>query len=1037
MPSEILGDLVVQLTGDYGPLVADFSAAEGKAREAGSQISSAFNAGSAGVIDLEGSIAKLSSSLDVGKLSADEFIGTLNKGIEEKFGATTAEEAAAAQGKHAEALRGAALAGDKLDEFLNANGFKSFTESTNRSQEAMRKWADEAQQVGQSASTADIGGSGLLTTLLGFAGITVGLDALKTFAVDALEAFAAVEKATIAITALSGSVGAAEAAISGLKDLAIQDALSFPSLLTAEQRMLAFGFSADKIGGALRSVADTSAATGRSFDAVSASFERITESGVVQSRALIQLGINMKDLSVAMGVTEGEAKKAFAALDQSERIRVLEDATSKFGGTAEKVAGSLAGKWQNLSTQMTFTMEQAGQTLAPVAAALIGLGDAAVKGTSVTVAGFKQITDSGIGLVRSLKETAQAIAETNSEFGTLYDKAVKASEGLTSVEAKSTAASIALGGTSAAGGLLANAFIAISQALDILNAKTPNYIALDQALYDAFVKRTHLMTTEMNPAFEAAFKVSQSFVTALQAVADEQRKANDAADIAGRVYKALRESLDSGKISYSGHVATLQEVNRAYKEWQDAIDKTNVKLNDKAAIEAAKSAYKDWAAFLNDPSTFGGFAQTLERINAAVNTSSRTVIGALSDQRTAWENWEKTITNVGHTVDVLTGHTHDIDTSLPHLGTSIGVAKVAFDELGHAIAGATDQTNKFIDAHSSLAQQLASGMTVLTGHASKVRDWTAVLRESQYTLEGVTADTASASSQTSALSAQLGVASTAAMSAKDAYASLDSELRALAADSILAGSSLGALSGSTGTTSNRRTGGGGQLLDPNHPENGGYIVTNGGRNIEYIPPNSITLPFSGAFASQPQTGSSTASSALPSITVPAGAPASSMTPALAYQNTLELAVTYARQKYEDLMDSFHKGAATQEEVTDAYNVWQQAIATAQNNMQALTGATSTLANTLAAATSTILGTASAAAEAAGLPSPPQMSSSNLSLGAVPTTIPGITSPTWSASPMTLGTPRGTVVNIYNPTVTNQSQLDSMVTQIQNTGLNTR
>src|SRR5262252_6557694 len=70
---------------------------------------------------------------------------------------------------------------------------------------------------------------------------------LKEFGTAALNAYAETEKAAVSLTALTGNAEAAEQSIEGLKELALSDALSFPSLLAANQKMTALGFATEQI----------------------------------------------------------------------------------------------------------------------------------------------------------------------------------------------------------------------------------------------------------------------------------------------------------------------------------------------------------------------------------------------------------------------------------------------------------------------------------------------------------------------------------------------------------------------------------------------------------------------------------------------------------------------------------------------------------------------------------------------------------------------------------------------------------------------
>ena len=217
-------------------------------------------------------------------------------------------------------------------------------------------------------------------------GLALTVEGLKDLAEEALSTYANVEKATIALSALTGSGEQATEAIESLKTLALTDALSFPTLVTAYQRMVAFGFATEQIPGVLQAAADAAAATGRNIDQVTNAIDRMALSGTVGARQLANLGVSLQDLGAAMDVTASEASAAFKALDTSDRLLVIEDALQKYQGVAESVAQGVAGQFQNLKTQTEFVFESIGEAIAPAAEAIMGFASKAVLPTAQLVA---------------------------------------------------------------------------------------------------------------------------------------------------------------------------------------------------------------------------------------------------------------------------------------------------------------------------------------------------------------------------------------------------------------------------------------------------------------------------------------------------------------------------------------------------------------------------------------------------------------------------------------------------------------------------
>jgi hypothetical protein len=227
------------------------------------------------------------------------------------------------------------------------------------------------KDLGQESETASQSVGDLVKGLLELGEALAITEGLKEFAGDALSIYANVEKASISLTALTGSAGTASQMIEGLKSLALEDALSFPALVGAAQKMTALGFSTSDTNTILQTAGNTAAATGGDIGGIANAIDRMVLSGTAGARQLATLGISAGTLGEAMNVAAGDVAATFKALDQEDRITAINTALGKFSGVAQEVATSVAGQWQNLKTQWEFVMEGIGQALAPVAKSLI------------------------------------------------------------------------------------------------------------------------------------------------------------------------------------------------------------------------------------------------------------------------------------------------------------------------------------------------------------------------------------------------------------------------------------------------------------------------------------------------------------------------------------------------------------------------------------------------------------------------------------------------------------------------------------------
>ena len=321
---ENIGGVNVAITGDYSPLVDAYSAAESISQTAGADIAAALTDGA---MAAESAVVPLSDAL-----------AAVN---------TSATEAAA--------------------------GMEQAGSAATTATPPVEGLASAAQAAGSATHEAGINVGELLQAGLELGGIAIGVETLKDLAAEALAVYANVQQATIAITALTGSATQANEIIEQLKNLATSDALSFPQLIAAEQKMIAIGIDLSAIPGALRAAADAAAATGGSFDSMTSAIDRLTLSGQLQARQLATMGLSLQDFAAVMGGSADQVKASFADMDPSERVKTIVDALGKYAGVAQQTADSISGQWQNLKTQAEFTFEEIGSVMAPIASGLMDI----------------------------------------------------------------------------------------------------------------------------------------------------------------------------------------------------------------------------------------------------------------------------------------------------------------------------------------------------------------------------------------------------------------------------------------------------------------------------------------------------------------------------------------------------------------------------------------------------------------------------------------------------------------------------------------
>lgn len=232
--------------------------------------------------------------------------------------------------------------------------------------------AEFKQSMGEAAETLH-GFQEKAEQIAGFGEKLLMTEGLRELGVEALTAFGHVQKAQIALAAMTGSAEEAAHTIEGLKEVALSDALSFPALVQAQQRMIAFGFSAQQIPSAIQAIADAAGATDKDFDSVAASVERMGLSGVASGKALAGIGLSVTDLAEVLGIADEEVKKVFKSLDQGDRLEAITLALQKFQGVGAEVAQGILGQWTNVKTQFDFVLEDIGKGIAPVVGQALGV----------------------------------------------------------------------------------------------------------------------------------------------------------------------------------------------------------------------------------------------------------------------------------------------------------------------------------------------------------------------------------------------------------------------------------------------------------------------------------------------------------------------------------------------------------------------------------------------------------------------------------------------------------------------------------------
>ena len=320
------------------------------------------------------------------------------------------------------------MAADSLGT-LSVNITGDYSELVQAIQDATEAATAGAEQIGKLGESIVAIGEALAIT-----------EGLKEFGQEALTAAGTVQSVSIGLEQLTGSAEEAGTVIEDIKNLAATEPFAFPEIAPTIQKMVALGVSAEQIPGVMQAVADAAAATGNSFQAVANSFDRMTLSGTINARALVQLGISTTQLGEAMGVSADDVKAAFAAMDQEDRINALEAALGKFAGAAEAQAQGIAGQWQIFQNQFEEVMVAVGDAIAPVVTEILKFGESVLTEVQSAIEWFNKLpapardTAVAVGLaVAALAPLAAGLGAVAVGIGALSGLLPALIEGLTTL----------------------------------------------------------------------------------------------------------------------------------------------------------------------------------------------------------------------------------------------------------------------------------------------------------------------------------------------------------------------------------------------------------------------------------------------------------------------------------------------------------------------------------------------------------------------------------------------------------------------------
>lgn len=277
-----------------------------------------------------------------------------------------------------------ASAADRASEaFTPTADTRSFSDAVARAEGDLSSFESQAESSGRSSlgfrsTLGAVGGTALiargnLAALAGGAGLGALALGFGTAAKQGLVLNNNMEQSRIGFTSMLGSAQKADAFLREMQQFAARTPFEFPELVLASQRMLAFGFDAQRVKPLLTAVGNAAAAMGRGsegVDQITYALGQMKAATVVQAGELNQLteaGVPAFDLlAKATGHSTREVKDLVANGEIASDVFIdafQKWAQSNFGDLMAKQAHTASGAFSTLKDNVNNALRNAFEPL--------------------------------------------------------------------------------------------------------------------------------------------------------------------------------------------------------------------------------------------------------------------------------------------------------------------------------------------------------------------------------------------------------------------------------------------------------------------------------------------------------------------------------------------------------------------------------------------------------------------------------------------------------------------------------------------------
>lgn len=276
--------------------------------------------------------------------------------------------------------------------YFSANA-KEVVQAINGIQGRLRKLEKNGSQAGGGVQTAmqkSAASAGVLSTALAgisFAGLVAGAlkaaGVVKDLASAAISAASEMETYNVRFSTLLGNQEKAQQHVARLTEYAAKTPFDMAGISKASATLLAFGVEARESMEVLRMLGDVAAASGGDLGELARIYGKVATAGKMDTADINQLadrGLNVRAILAARDSLDmGTVKKNISSgvYGLADLRHVLASATGEggaFAGGAEKLSGTLEGRWSTLSDNIKLASARIGDLFVPALKSALSTG---------------------------------------------------------------------------------------------------------------------------------------------------------------------------------------------------------------------------------------------------------------------------------------------------------------------------------------------------------------------------------------------------------------------------------------------------------------------------------------------------------------------------------------------------------------------------------------------------------------------------------------------------------------------------------------